>query len=177
MTPVFPAPPISSTSPSSGGRATASKVLVIGIGNRFRRDDGIGPILADRLAARGIESIEQSGEGTALMEAWSQADHVILIDAASSGAPPGTVHRFDAASEAVPAGLFHYSSHQFAVAEAIEMARVLGRMPQRMDVFGIEGYDFSYGEGLSPEVSRSIDRAEGLILAELRENGLEVEKS
>lgn len=113
--------------------------------------------------------LELSGEGAELMDAWEQADHVILIDAASSGAAAGTLRRFDAASVEVPTGLFHYSSHQFAVAEAVEMARVLGRLPRQLSVYGIEGIDFSYGEGLSPEVSRAIDRVESLVLAEIRE--------
>jgi hydrogenase maturation protease len=99
------------------------------------------------------------------MAAWEGAESVILIDAAQSGAAAGTIHRFDAASTEVPSGLFHYSSHQFAVAEAIEMARVLGRLPGSLMVFGIEGTDFSYGEGLSPAVSDAIDKVENEILA------------
>lgn len=103
------------------------------------------------------------------MDVWEKAASVILIDAAKSNAAPGTVHRFDALSTEVPSGLFHYSSHQFAVAEAIEMARVLGRLPDAMTVYGIEGEDFSYGEGLSPSVSDAIDRVESEILQRLRE--------
>lgn len=92
------------------------------------------------------------------MEAWQGRDFVILVDAALSGAAVGTVHRFDAAETEIPAGLFHYSSHQFAVAEAVEMARVLGRLPRRLLVFGIEGGDFSYSQELSPEVAEAVDR-------------------
>ena len=86
------------------------------------------------------------------MQAWEGAAHVILVDAARSGAPVGTIHRFDAHSEEIPSGFFHYSSHQFAVAEAIEMARVLGKLPEKVSVYGLEGSDFSFGEEMSPEV-------------------------
>lgn len=148
-----------------GSRPTASGILVFGIGNRFRRDDGVGPRVAERLAARGLSCLELSGEGAELMDAWQAAAHAVLVDAASSGVAPGTIHRFDALATTVPAGLFHYSSHQFSVAEAIEMARVLKRLPPRMTVFGIEGRDFAYGEALSPEVAAAAEVVEAEILA------------
>ncbi|MBL6929447.1 MAG: hydrogenase maturation protease [Rhodospirillales bacterium] len=145
----------------------ASGVLVIGIGNRFRRDDGVGPVVAERLHEHGLDVVELGGDGTELMQAWENAGHVILVDAARSGAAAGTIHRFDANSTEVPTGLFHYSSHQFSVAEAIEMARVLGRLPPRMVVYGIEGKDFSYGEEFSPEVAQALDSVTQAILGEI----------
>lgn len=132
----------------------------------------MGPHVADRLAAKGVACLEVSGEGAELMDAWKSADHAVLVDAAQSGAAPGTVHRFDALAMTVPSGLFHYSSHQFSVAEAIEMARILGRLPERMTVYGIEGRDFSYGEELSPEVAVAAETvvAEILDFATKRQN-------
>lgn len=114
-------------------------------------------MVAERLAAKGFRTQELSGEGAELMDAWQGVDFVVLVDAASSKAPVGTVHRFDAGETDIPAGLFHYSSHQFAVAEAVEMARILGRLPRRLMVFGIEGGDFSYGEELSADVAAAVD--------------------
>ena len=111
-----------------------------------------------------MSCLELSGEGAELMDSWQAATHAVLVDAASSGAAPGAIHRFDALAMSVPTGLFHYSSHQFSVAEAIEMARILKRLPARMTVYGIEGRDFSYGEALSPEVAAAADRVEAEIL-------------
>jgi hydrogenase maturation protease len=45
-------------------------LLILGIGNRFRADDGVGPAVAGRLRALGIPAGEHSGEGAGLMEAW-----------------------------------------------------------------------------------------------------------
>lgn len=128
--------------------------------------------MAERLAARGLACLEVSGEGAELMDAWQAAAHAVLVDAASSGAAPGTIHRFDALTATVPTGLFHYSSHQFSVAEAIEMARILKRLPAQMTVFGIEGRNFAYGETLSPEVAAAAEtvEAEILDLATTRQN-------
>jgi hydrogenase maturation protease len=125
---------------------------VIGVGNRFRSDDGAGPRVADLLEDSGLDVLELAGEGAELIEAWSGDSRVIVVDAARSGAAPGTVHRFEAADKPLPTGFFHYSTHQFGVAEAIETARALGRLPPSLTVYGIEGKSFSFGEGLSPAV-------------------------
>jgi len=140
-------------------------ILVLGVGNPYRHDDGVGPEVAERLADSGIATRAESGEGAELMEAWRGFSHVILVDAAASGAAAGTLHRFEAAESRLPTGLFHYSSHLFSVAEAIEMARILDRLPERMTVYGIEGRDFSYGEGLSVEVAAAADFVEAEIRA------------
>lgn len=134
--------------------------LVIGLGNNFRRDDGAGRIVARTLKAAAGEDfrvLEESGEGAALIDTWRGADQVILVDAAHSGAVPGTVHRLDAHAQPIPSNFFHYSTHAFSVAEAVELARALGQLPPRLIVYGIEGKDFSSGEGLSPEVSAAVE--------------------
>ena len=136
--------------------------LVIGVGNAMRGDDGAGLAVARALAARvgpGVRVMEASGEGAALMDAWRGAETVVLVDAARSGAPPGTIHRFDAAKEPMPARFFHYSTHAFSVAEAVELARVLGALPPRLLVFGIEGRTFEAGVALSPEAARAAEEA------------------
>ncbi len=133
-------------------------VLVIGIGNEFRQDDGVGPAVARRMGAAGLPgmtAIEQSGEGAALMQAWREAVVVILVDAVSSGSAPGTIHRFDAQQQSIPTNFFSYSTHAFSVAEAVEMARVLGELPPTLIIYGIEGETFGAGTGLSPAVEQA----------------------
>ena len=130
-------------------------MLVIGVGNWYRSDDGAGLAVARKLKAMrlpGVVVCEESGEGVALMEAWLDAEHVTIIDAASSGEAPGTIHRLDADTMPIPFSFFHYSSHAFSVAEAIELARALNRLPPRLTLYGIEGKNFGAGVGLSSEV-------------------------
>ena len=131
-------------------------VLLIGIGNIYRSDDGIGIIIARRLRKEkpaGVRIFEQTGEGAALIEAWQGAKRVLVIDAVQSGARPGTIHRLDARAQRVPAEFFHYSTHAFSLAEAIELARVLEQLPKQLIVYGIEGKNFGAGNELSPEVT------------------------
>ena len=138
----------------------ATSTLVIGAGNAFRRDDGAGLATARRLhgALSGdIRVLTKEGDLASLLDDWQGADTVVVIDATSSGSEPGTIRRYDAHEQALPAVFSPTSTHSFGVAEAIELARALGRLPARVVVFGIEGRDFTPGEGLSPDVNAAID--------------------
>jgi hydrogenase maturation protease len=146
-------------------------VRIIGIGNEFRSDDGVGLLVARQLRARlprEVVVLEESGEGTALIEAWQGADTVLLIDAVQSGAAPGVIHLFEAHRRALPDQMFCCSSHSFGVAQAIEMARELGRLPRTLIVHGIEARQFNAGTALSPEVEAAAEQVEDRILRWIR---------
>ena len=145
----------------------SDELLILGIGNAFRRDDGVGPWVAARLAARGLPAVEHSGEGAGLIEAWSTARHVIVVDATASGAVPGTVVRLDAVATELPSQFFRYSSHLFGLAEAIATARTLGRLPERLIIHGIEGGDFGFGEDFTPAVAAAAETVVARIVEEL----------
>jgi hydrogenase maturation protease len=133
-------------------------VLIIGIGNAYRSDDAVGLHVAQRLKQQAINHVnilEQSGDGAVLMELWKEANTVILIDAVYSGARPGTVHRFDAHAQPIPTNYFHYSTHAFGIAEAIELARTLNRLPPYLILYAIEGKCFEAGVKCSPEVEKA----------------------
>jgi hydrogenase maturation protease len=133
-------------------------VLIIGIGNEYRSDDGVGLYVARALAARALSGaavMEQGGDGTALLQAWQGARAVLLVDALASGGRAGTVRRFVAHAEPIPAHFSSSSSHAFGVAEAIELARSLGQLPPSMILYGIVGRRFTAGVGLSLPIERA----------------------
>jgi hydrogenase maturation protease len=92
---------------------------------------------------------------------------VWLLDAASSGAEPGTVHRFVATEEALPREAFVTSSHHLGLADAVELARTVGRLPRELVVLGIEGASFAAGEGLTPAVEAGVRLAADAVLEEI----------
>jgi hydrogenase maturation protease len=148
-----------------------ARILVIGVGNEYRSDDAVGLVAAQRLrqlSLGNVTVIEASGEGTDLMESWKGADIVIIVDAASSGAKPGTIHRIDARAQRIPTGLLRYSTHAFGVGEAVELARAMNRLPSCMVVYGIEGERFDEGTVLSRAVQGSVDTVVDLVLKQLR---------
>ncbi len=92
-----------------------------------------------------------------MIQAWQGAAWVMLVDAVRSGAPPGTIHRLDALAASLPSGFFHYSTHAFSVAEAVELARSLDQLPLHLVVYGIEGTNFAAGVELSPAVEQAVE--------------------
>jgi hydrogenase maturation protease len=128
-----------------------SNVDVIGVGNLFRGDDGVGlmvaPLLKDQAAAP-VRVVEQSRETFILIGLWDKTDTVIIIDVVVSGAQLGTIHRFETQAGPIPTTWFHGATHAFGVAEAIEQARVLWQLPPRVLGYGIEARSCAAAVGL-----------------------------
>jgi hydrogenase maturation protease len=146
-------------------------IVVIGVGNEYRSDDGAGIAVARRLPAllpTSVTVLEASGEGAALIEAWQGATWLLLVDAVRSGSPVGTIHRLDARAAPLPAGFFHYSTHAFSVAEAIELARSLDQLPPHVIVYGIEGGNFDAGVELSAAAEQAVQAVVEQVAAEVR---------
>jgi len=139
------------------------KFLFLGVGNRDRGDDAVGPRVAEKLAADpvfqrlNVDILSHGGEGASLMDLWQGTRKTVIVDAMKSGAVVGTVRRIDANADRLESGVFHYSSHLFGVAEAVEMARQLDRLPEALVIFGIEGRIYDFGAPLSPEVESALE--------------------
>ena len=149
-------------------------VLVIGVGNRLRGDDGASWGVVRRLREHGtqirIEVNEQLCEPNDLIEAWQGRDAVVLVDTMRSGEPPGTIRRFDVTSEPLPARLRgSVSTHGFGLHEAIELGRALHRLPRRVIVFAVEGRHFEAGATPSGEVEAAVAPLARAVLREARE--------
>ncbi len=134
--------------------------VVIGIGNEHRRDDGFGPAVIARLlglpTAReaGLRLAVSDGEPARLIEAWSGAELVVLVDTARGGAPAGAWAELNVA-EIVdwPAT----SSHRVSLVDTIALARALDRLPPTVVVLAAVGADFGYGTGLSPALAEAVE--------------------
>lgn len=135
-------------------------MIVAGVGNPWRGDDAAGLAVARRLDGLALE-----GDATALLDVFGVADHVIVVDACAGGGNPGDIRRFDAGAAPLPVALLRSSTHAFGVADAVELARTLGRLPRTLDVYAIEGEDFSLGRGLSPAVAAAVEALAAAIAA------------
>ena len=157
------------------------KVLVTCVGNPYRQDDGVGLLVASLLEAESpdneVEVQRQSGDGVSLLEAWQGASDVVLVDAARTGALPGTVYRVQVSARPVCSTLFPYSTHAFGAAEAIEMARVLGTLPSRLVIYAIEGAEYGSGTEISPQVEEAAQRVARSVLAYAHAGPLQPAKS
>ena len=153
--------------PNAPSRGAA---VLIGVGNELRGDDAAGLLVARRLRERAAKQavvLACQADPAELLTAWTGADLAIVVDTVVSGAAPGTIQRFDVSAAPLPAKLIGFSTHGLGLAEAIELARALDRLPSRTIVYGIEGSSFSAGAPLDPAVERAIDETLTRVMAEL----------
>ena len=133
--------------------------LVVGIGNRDSGDDGFGPAVAHRLVGRVPSTariLERSGDALAMIEDWDGIPCVIVIDAMAPISEPGQVHRLDLTDSPLPIGFAPSCSHTFGAAETVELARSLGRLPQYLAAYLVEGEQFRTGAPLSLAIAEAV---------------------
>lgn len=150
----------------------SARVVVIGVGNALRGDDAAGLAVAEEIRASAPDGVAVrvcEEEPTRLIDAFGDADVAFLVDAVSTGAPAGTVHRFDASDGPVSSLELRSSTHALGIGEALELARALGRLPRHTVVFGVEGSDFVAREGMTPAVADGVARASVRLLKEVAE--------
>jgi hydrogenase maturation protease len=177
MIPVFRARVISSNSSSIASKfplmmSKNGTIVVIGVGNTYRSDDGVALRVVRRirdLLLPGVTVVEGIADTTQLIETWGTATAVILVDCTVSKSKPGTIFRHDALQSTIPEALSRTcTTHGFGLSQAIELARGLGRLPSRLIVFGIEGKSFEPGTELSPEVEQAGGRVTNRIVDEIQ---------
>ena len=148
------------------------RVTVIAIGNEYRRDDGVGRAVLSRLAEvipPGTRLAYVDGEPSRLIDAWDQSRLAILLDAAvCEPAQPGRIHRVTVINTETAGST---SSHGLGVPEAVELARVLHRLPERLVLLTVEAADTGYGLGLSPPVEAAVPALVEAVQAELGVGG------
>jgi hydrogenase maturation protease len=148
---------------------TASKILLLGLGNDILTDDAIGLLLVRQLRdefagdAR-LDVCETQEMGLALLDFLSGYREVVLVDAIQTGrVPPGTVHELDAAGLKSLTGR---TPHFVGVGETLALGKQLDLpMPTRVRIFAVEVADaHTLGTQLTPAVADAVPA----ILARLR---------
>lgn len=147
-------------------------IRVIGIGNRDRGDDGLGPLVVEALDSRlqeNVCAVEHSGEVGGLVDLMSGAEAVYMVDAAVMGLEPGSLRVFDASISPLPVLGGAFSSHALGLSEAIELARALNVLPPVCRVFAVEAASFEAGEGLSTPVANTLPRVIQAVIDSIRQ--------
>lgn len=133
---------------------------LVGVGNSFRRDDGVGPWLARSLEQSGFEVMDAGDvlENHVFDIARGGTRNVILMDAVSTDLEPGSIvfGPLDAGGE--PEGL---STHKLALGLC---GRILETEGKRTFLLGIVPRDLEFGTGLSEDVARAASEVRDIIL-------------
>ncbi|ETW22415.1 hydrogenase maturation protease [Mycobacterium gastri] len=147
---------------------TAGVVVVVGLGNRYRRDDGVGVAAAaalDELALPNVVVVTDIVEPMSLLEAWSGAGLAIVIDAAVATPPmPGRVSRCAISDLAAHQAT---SSHRVDLAATYALGKALERVPDALTLLTVEVADTGHGVGLTPQVEAAMPRVIGMAVDEI----------
>jgi hydrogenase maturation protease len=153
-------------------------VVVAGIGNRYRGDDAVGPLVASRCASevREVRDIGPLEEPLDLLGRFDGADLAIVVDAMRSGAPLGSVRVFDvgqlvvgADGESTPTVT---STHGIGLAGVLRLARAIGHAPRRLVLVAVEGEHFSLGSEMSDAVAAAVPAAIVAVAGVIEKEGL-----
>ena len=135
--------------------AKGGGTVIIGMGNPLLSDDGVGIAVAHAVAARlnrrvNLTVTELHTGGIRLMEAMAGFSRAVVVDAMLTGAPPGTVRRFDQKDFVTTKNTF--SSHDTDFSTAYELGVMAGvTLPRQVSFWGIEAREFdSFGEQYKP---------------------------
>ena len=147
---------------SAGPVVQVTDVVVAGIGNELRGDDGVGRAVARRVAGGGLPAnvaVRVVDDPLDLLWAWEGCRLAVVVDATCSGTTPGTVRVVDLGSTEVTGASGVHSTHALGVASVLALARALGRAPGRVVLVAVEGAEFGPGRGLSPAGAAAVDEA------------------
>lgn len=134
-------------------------IAVCGIGNRFRRDDGAGPSIIDRLrdpatflpSATVLIDAGETPENQIDVLKDPELHHIIFLDAGELGAAPGSIAVVDP-EDTVATTL---STHRIPLAVISRLIKTWN--PEvRISAILIQPGDLGFGQGLSPEVEKAI---------------------
>ena len=143
-------------------------LLVLGLGNVLLGDDGAGVTAVDYVtrhfaAPEGVSLLDGGTLGMSLLPLLSSADRVILVDAVAADAPAGSLVRLEG-EDVAHASLHRLSPHQVGVADLLDGARLVGRLPATLVLLGVVPASIELEVGLSPAVAASIPELAELVV-------------
>jgi len=157
-----------------------NQVVVLGLGNLLRRDEGLGIRAMEALQNRYIlpacvQLVDGGTLGLDLLCYLENVEHLLILDAALSEGPPGTLLR--ACDDEVPAYFgIHSSPHEIALADLLAVMRLRGTEPRELVVLGMQPDTIELGWGLSESVIAHLNVLVDSAAEELRRWGLVIEE-
>jgi hydrogenase 3 maturation protease len=135
------------------------KVIIMGIGNTLRSDDGIGSILANRIEGKVPYIVYDAGSspenylGKLIKD---KPDVIVLVDAVDFGAKPGEFTMLE--GENIETVNF-FSTHDASISLSINYLKK--NLDVDIIILAIQPKDLSFGDKLSPEITKAMEKLEG----------------
>jgi hydrogenase 3 maturation protease len=131
------------------------KVLIIGIGNRLKGDDGVGSIIAEKLKEKirkenlFVIDAENAPENYTGKIKEISPELLLIIDAVDFGSYPGDFRIFEI-DEIKDTTV---STHNFSISLLKKFIKV-----DEIYLLGIQPENISFGENLSERVKKSVEK-------------------
>jgi hydrogenase maturation protease len=155
--------------------AGPAPILVLGLGNLLLSDDGVGPALLQELTKSAgrwngkVEFLDGGTRGLALLGHLGGRYALIIVDAVKRGAQAGTVHRLTLSELPQVTPKRASSGHESNAGELLAAAELLGELPDRLFVVGVEPEKITTGVGLSRAVQEALTAAGDQVVCLLNE--------
>ncbi len=158
---------------------TPKETIVIGLGNPLMADEGIGTVLADKLAklavagelpSENVEYLDGGCGGMYLLHSIAGRKKVIMIDCALMGHEPGTIVRFTPEDVKTVKKMAHLSLHEVDILKVIELAGDLGQSPEEIVIFGIEPVSITQQMHLNEPIQQRLDEYLAMLKEEILNN-------
>ena len=148
-----------------------NRILVYGIGNPGRCDDGLGPKLVSLIETEGMADVDSDSNYQLNIEdalTCSHYDAVIFVDASETAAPPFEFKEIEPARETA------ITTHELSPGAVLALCEELyGRRPKSWTL-AIRGYEWDLAEGLSPQAENNFRRAREFLINVLIDSGPEM---
>ena len=141
--------------------STLSTALVLGFGNVLLGDDGAGVRVMERLRSEvDAECIDGGTLSFTLLGFVEAAASMLIIDAANIGRPPGALAMYQGvAMDAFLTSARRRTVHEVGLIDLLDMARLLGCLPQRRALLCLQPEHIDWSTSLSVPVERSLGEA------------------
>ncbi len=143
------------------------KILIAGLGDKLRGDDGLGPLVIEKLKNEKLPEnveVEDFGSGVfALLNKIEQYEKIIVVDAIKREGNPGEVYNFEL-SDLKKGKLTNI--HETKIDKIVLVAKELG-VETKILIVGCEPKSMEYEVGLSKEVEKAIPEIIDLIVASI----------
>ncbi|MBN1525892.1 MAG: hydrogenase maturation protease [Spirochaetales bacterium] len=147
------------------------KIKVIGFGNPLAEDEGIGPLIIEKLIEKYPHKKEMFVDcgttGFSLLHMLEEVEKLVVVDCAYMNKKPGTIFRFTPEDVVSVKQLAHCSLHEGDLLSLIEIAKNTYPELQQVVIFGIQPEGMAFGKPMSETVLRKVETCIDAVIKEI----------
>lgn len=145
-------------------RLIAMKILVLAIGNKLLRDEGVGLHVLEALestypATADITYLDGGTLSFTLAEQVAEHEGLIVLDAAQLASTAGSLRCLVNEDMDQFLGTCKRSVHEVGLLDLLDIARLTGSLPQQRALIGIQPLMIEWGDNLSEPVAQTVPQA------------------